>query len=44
MKEHQDACEKGALKKSVVAEHTWEKHHPIKWEETSVVNQSRLCV
>ena len=27
MKEHRDACEKGILEKSAVAEHVWEKHH-----------------
>ena len=38
MKEHQDACQKGALEKSALAEHTWESHQPIKWEETTVVD------
>ena len=33
MKEHRDACQKGALEKSALAEHAWENHHPIKWEE-----------
>ncbi len=32
MKEHQDACQKGTLEKSALAEHAWENHHPIKWE------------
>ena len=38
MKEHQDACQKGALEKSALAEHAWESHQPIKWEETTVVD------
>ena len=33
MKEHRDACQKGALEKSTLAEHAWENHRPIKWEE-----------
>ena len=41
MKEHRDACQKGALEKSALAEHAWESHHPIKWEETTVVDQAR---
>ena len=44
MKEPQDACQKGALEKSVLAEHTWESHHPIKWEETTVVDQVRTPI
>ena len=41
MKEHQDACQKGTLEKSALAEHAWENHHPIKWEETTVIDQAR---
>ena len=41
MKEHQDACQEGALEKSALAEHAWESYHPIKWEETTVVDQAR---
>ena len=41
MKEHQDACRKGTLEKSAVVEHARENHHPIKWEETSIVDQAR---
>ena len=41
MKEHQDACKKGTLSKSAVAEHTWERHHTIRWEETAVLTQVR---
>ena len=42
MKEHQDACQKGALETSVLAEHAWESHHPNKWEETTVVDHARI--
>ena len=41
MVEHRDACQKGTLEKSALAEHAWESHHPIKWEETTVVDQAR---
>ena len=41
MKEHRDACRKGALEKSALAEHAWESHHLIKWEEAIVVDQAR---
>ena len=41
MKEHRDACQKGALEKSALAEHAWENHHPIKWEEATVIDQAR---
>ena len=36
LKEHQDGCQKGTVEKSAVAEHAWEHHHPIKWDETTV--------
>ena len=41
MKEHRDACQKGALEKSALAEHAWQNHHPIKWEEATVIDQAR---
>ena len=41
MKEHQDACQKGALEKLAFAEHVWESHSPIRGEETTVVDQVR---
>ena len=40
-REHQDTCKKGMMEKSAPAEHVWENHHPIRWEETSVVDQAR---
>ena len=33
LKEHRDTCERGLMEKSAVAEHAWENHHPIDWEE-----------
>ena len=41
LKKHQDACERGMKEKSAVAEHAWENHHPIDWEETIVLNHGR---
>ena len=28
------------MEKSAVAEHAWENHHPIDWEETTVLDHS----
>ena len=33
--------DEGALEKSALAEHAWENHHPIKWEEATVIDQAR---
>ncbi len=33
MKKHQDACKRGGEKISAIAEHAWQQHDPIKWEE-----------
>ena len=41
MKEHQDACCRGMLVKSAVAEHAWKHHHPIKWQDTRVIDRTR---
>ena len=41
MKKHQDACERGMMEKSAVAEHAWENHHLIHWEETTVLDHGR---
>ena len=41
LKEHWDACERGMMEKSAVAEHAWENHHSIDWEETTVLDHSR---
>ena len=36
LKEHKDACRKQLTDKSAIAEHAWNSHCPIKWEEVSV--------
>ena len=41
MKEHRDASQKRTLEKSALAEHAWENHHLIKWEEATVIDQAR---
>ena len=41
LKQHRNACEKGMIEKSDVAEHTWENHHLIRWEETTVLEDKR---
>ena len=30
------------MEKSAVAEHAWENHHPINWEETTVLDRGRV--
>ena len=39
--EHRDTCERGMMEKSAVAEHAWEHHHPIHWEETTILDHGR---
>jgi len=41
LKVHRDACERGMVEKLAVTEHVWESHHPINWEETSVLERAR---
>ena len=43
VKEHRDACQKRALEKSALAERAWMNHHPIKWEEVSMIDQARTA-
>ncbi len=38
MKEYQDACKRGDGKILAIAEHAWQQHPPIKWEEVRVVD------
>ena len=40
-REHQEACQKGALEKSTVVEHALKHHHATKWGETTVVDMAR---
>ena len=41
LKEHKDACCKGATDKSAVAEHAWTQQHSIEWKETTVLDHAR---
>ena len=41
LKEHRDACERGMIERSAAAKHAWEIHHPIHWEETTVLDLGR---
>ena len=41
LKEHRDACIKQLTDKSAIAEHAWNSHCPIKWEEASVLDHAR---
>ena len=38
LKEHRDACSRGQIEKSAVAEHAWKFNHPIKWSDASVLD------
>ncbi len=40
MKEHQVVCKIGDEKVSAIAEHAWQQHHPIKWEEVRVLDRA----
>ena len=41
LKEHWDACERGMMEKSALAEHVWKNHHLIDWEETTVLDHGK---
>ena len=41
VKEHEEACRKGELDKSALAEHAWTNQHPIKWNEATVVARAK---
>ena len=38
LKEHKDACNRGLLEKSAIAEHAWRYSHLIEWSDTQVVD------
>ncbi len=44
IKEHQDACKRGDEKVSAIAEHAWQQHHLIKWEEVRIVDRASKIV
>ena len=37
IKEHQTATRRGKLEKSAIAEHTWNHHHQIQWDDIKVL-------
>ena len=41
LKEHRDACKKGFMEKSAIAEHAWTHHYPINWDEMRVMAHAR---
>ena len=41
LKEYRDACERGVMKKLVIAEHVWENHYLIHLEETTMLDHGR---
>ena len=41
LKENRDACERGMMVKSAAADHARGNHHPIHWEETTVLDHGR---
>ncbi len=44
MKQHQDVCTRGDEKIPIIAEHVWQQHYPITWEEVKVVDRaSKNC-
>ena len=40
MKEHKAATRRGELKKSAIAEHAWNHHHQVEWEEIKVLDEA----
>ena len=42
--EHREACRRGELEKSAIAEHVWRNQHVIKWNETSLLGKSSLRI
>ena len=42
MKEHKDACNRGQLEKSAIAEHAWRHDHPIEWHDTQGLHQDSI--
>ena len=41
VKEHGDACNRGMMERSAIAEQAWEKQQCIDWKDTSVVDKAR---
>ena len=41
MRELQEACRKGTLEMSAIAEHAWKDQHAIKWDENTVADMAK---
>ena len=40
LKEHKDACIKGFTDVSAIAEHAWMEDHPIRWDDTKILQHA----
>ena len=40
LREHKDACIKGFMDKSAIAEHAWMEYHPIRWDDTRILQHA----
>ena len=40
LKEHKDACIKGFTEKSARAKHAWTENHPIRWDDTRILQHA----
>ena len=40
LKEHKDACSRGQLEKSAIAEHAWRHDHRIEWDDAAVIDRA----
>ena len=40
MKEHKAATRRGELEKSAIAEHAWNHHHQVEWDEIKVLDEA----
>ena len=38
--EHKEACSRGELEKSAIAEHAWQNQHSIEWDGTRIVDRA----
>ena len=38
--EHKEACSRGELEKSAIAEHAWQNQHSIEWNGTRIVDRA----
>jgi len=40
IKEHQTATKRVELEKSAIAEHAWNHHHQIKWDDIKILDEA----